>query len=162
MGTLSITSELEANQAKKYLTSIASHGFEIGVGRRGVYEAHAHRGFTDVAYAPGGLEIASPSGNLSGLLHIVPPGNWFGPISFLSDFWFLKFFASPQDLCDVPDKVTDEACFPGRTVLVSDELDAHFSAHLPGQPGGPFRLQLDGGRLSLTGLAMAESLVISS
>jgi hypothetical protein len=148
----SISAALDAGGDKSYLRHLDRDGFEMGVGRRGVYDAHAHRGFTDIAFAPGGLVIHQSGGALPGKVHITSPGSWFGPIEFLSDFWFVKFFQSSRDFCAVPDKVTDPTEAPFEGCLVADEIRGTFTFWLPGRGGRHIDLRLRDGELEIVGL----------
>jgi hypothetical protein len=131
-GTLSISAALAKGGNKPYLTSLASHGYEMGVGSPGRYAAHAHRGFTDIAFAPGGLRVRGAAGWLTGSVHISCPGQWFGPLEFESGFWFLKFFESAGSVCSVPDKITDRAKVDREGCLVLRQFETQISLHLEG------------------------------
>lgn len=149
---LSISAELGSGGDKAYLRHLAPHGYEMGVGRRGTFDAHAHLGFTDIAYAPGGLLIHQPGVTLAGKLHLSVPGSWFGPIEFLSDFWFVKFFQSRADECPVPDKVIDRSSVAREGCLVADHLEAvlPFWHHTDGSRH--LRLRVHSDELDITGL----------
>lgn len=121
---LSISAKLAAGGDKAYLRHLAPDGYEMGVGRQGTYDAHAHLGFTDIAYAPGGLLVHQSDVTMAGKVHVTTPGSWFGPIEFLSDFWFVKFFQSREDECAVPDKMINHDAVAFRGCLVAVELDA--------------------------------------
>jgi hypothetical protein len=162
MRRISISAGLQARNEKVYLKHLCSDGFEMGLGLRGKYHPHAHRGFTDVAFAPGGLRISTPNGQLNGLIHIVPPGSWFGPIEFMSDFWFLKFFASERDICEVPDKLTDPTAVTGRTIMVAKGFDGEFGLFHPGRSERTIRLLCGNETLAVEGLQAGEpSLLIT-
>lgn len=154
---LSISAELDAGGDKSYLRHLAPDGYEMGVGRRGTYDAHAHLGFTDIAYAPGGLLIHQADVTLAGTIHVTPPGSWFGPIEFLSDFWFVKFFQAIEDACPVPDKVVDPAAAPFRGCLVADQLDAVLPLWQPSEGSRVLRIELRPGELRVDGLSAADS-----
>ena len=155
--TFSISAELDAGGDKSYLRHLATHGYEMGVGRKGVYDAHAHLGFTDLAYAPGGLLIHQPDAVLEGLVHLTAPGSWFGPIEFLSDFWFIKFFQSAADERPVPDKVTDRAAVGFEGCLVADRLDAVLPFWHPREGSRRIRLALGPDDLRVEGLDAVDS-----
>ena len=92
----------EFRDAKDYLWLVPTHGVEMGFGAAGDYEAHAHRHFLDLMYAPGGIR-SSPDSPSSQLL-VVPPRTPFGPVS-TDAFFFLKAVAVDEPV-SIPDKVT--------------------------------------------------------
>lgn len=145
----SIKERLASDGSKAYLRDLATHGYEMGVGYPGAYDAHAHRGFTDVAFAPGGLAIDGRPG----LLHITPPGAWFGPIVFHSEFWFVKFFQSESDRCVVPDKITDRTDVAHSWCAVMSE----FCGTFPSDLGRNISLQIVERRLMVRGLDGPDS-----
>jgi hypothetical protein len=148
---LSISDELRAGR-KPYLRHLVPHGYEMGVGRRGKYDAHGHLGFTDLAFAPGGLRIHHSGATLAGKLHLSAPGTWFGPIEFLSDFWFVKFFQFSADKCSIPDKVTDRSLLAREGCLVADELEAVLPFWRPGGAPRYLGLSIRPDELRVTGL----------
>ena len=150
---LSIRAHLAAENSKAYLRTLANDGFEMGVGRAGVYAAHAHRGFTDVAFAPGGMTIHAESGPQVGLLHFTNPGCWFGPIEFHSDFWFAEFFQSEGDRCAVPDKITDRS----EVGRVGCSVFTQFQGTVPTVLGRNLEIRIDGQRLQVMGLDSGDS-----
>lgn len=129
---LSISEVLASRAGKPYLTSLASHGYEMGVGRAGEYAAHAHRGFTDIAFAPGGMRVRGCGGWLAGSVHITAPGHWFGPLEFLSGFWFIKFFESASAVCSVPDKVIERVDGRSEGCLVLRQFESQVNLHAQG------------------------------
>lgn len=149
----SIRDQLLANGSKAYLRNLAAHGYEMGVGHAGAYDSHAHRGFTDIAFAPGGLSIGDCGSRQHGLLHITPPGAWFGPITFHSEFWFVKFFQSQADRCLVPDKVTDPAEVAHSWCAVTSEFRGAFPSDL----GRDFSFRIVDQRLVVGGLDGPDS-----
>jgi hypothetical protein len=149
---LSITNELRNAGSKAYLRCLDSHGYEMGVGYPGLYDAHAHRGFTDIAYAPGGLTV----GDQSGLMHITEPRSWFGPILFHSEFWFIKFFRSLSDRCAVPDKVTIRASVAASGCAVVSEFLGTFPTDL----GRSFSFRITDQELVVEGLDDLDSKLV--
>lgn len=148
----SIAAALDAGGAKSYLRSLKDHGFEMGVGHQGTYDAHAHAGFTDLAFAPGGIRLHHTAEPLSGRLHLSSPGSWFGPIEFLSDFWFAKFFESARSVCPVPDKITDLAEVAREGCLVAWDLHATLNLHHPGVGDRELVFRTSESSLTVTGL----------
>lgn len=154
---LSISTGLDSGGDKSYMRHVEPHGYEMGVGRRGTYDAHAHRGFTDVAYAPGGLVVHQSGVAQRGKVHVTNPGSWFGPIEFLSDFWFIKFFQAQQNECAVPDKLIDpsEATFEG--CLVAGQLEAVLPFWHPVEGARVIRLAVGQDALEVEGLDAVDA-----
>lgn len=88
---LSIVASL-ADASKRYLSTVADHGYELGVGRGGDYDPHAHRAFVDVIYSPHGIEVETGDGIVRNTkLVAVQPGS---PLYSIrpGNFWFIKFY----------------------------------------------------------------------
>jgi hypothetical protein len=152
LNLLSIAASLAAGGDKNYMAHVDPDGYEMGVGWAGRYDAHAHRGFTDIAFAPGGLRIETGAGMLEGRVHVTQPGHWFGPIEFHSDFWFVKFFESAERVCQVPDKIVDRASVSGAGTVVTDSIDEAFPLFQPGRGVRVVHLASDGPALIVAGL----------
>lgn len=124
----------------------------MGVGRAGIYRAHAHRGFTDVAFAPGGMRVGEGPEAKKDRVHVTSPGNWFGPLEFYSNFWFLKLFTDRDFVCEIPDKVVDQLGVTGRECLVSDALDSPLNLFEPSRGNRTIRLRTIGDTLEARNL----------
>ncbi|RHW25442.1 hypothetical protein D0Z08_19645 [Nocardioides immobilis] len=103
MGTqlILVDTELSQDSAKSYAWTLETHGLEMGIGRAGLYEEHAHRHFVDLIFSPVGLTI-EPLGTSSKLV-IVEPRVRFGPVQ-TGNFFFLKFLPAVGPHT-IPDKV---------------------------------------------------------
>jgi hypothetical protein len=152
LNLLSIGASLAAGGDKNYMAHLDPDGFEMGVGWAGRYDAHAHRGFTDIAFAPGGLRIETEAGPLEGRVHVTQPGHWFGPIEFASNFWFVKFFESGERVCPVPEKIVDRAAVSAAGTWVADSIDEAFPLYHPDRGVRAVRLATDGPVLIVAGL----------
>jgi hypothetical protein len=152
LNLLSIGASLAAGGDKFYMAHLDPDGFEMGVGWAGRYDAHAHRGFTDIAFAPAGLRVETEAGPLEGRVHVTQPGHWFGPIEFRGDFWFVKFFESARRECPVPDKIVERAAVSRAGTAVTDTIDEAFALYDPGRGVRAVHLATDGPALIVTGL----------
>jgi hypothetical protein len=100
----------DASETKSYLWLVADHGVEMGFGAAGEYEAHAHKHFVDVIFAPSGLQLSRTHDRAN--LLIVPPRIRFGPV--VSDaFFFMKLLPDGAPF-EIPEKVigTDLDAYP--------------------------------------------------
>ena len=97
-------SRLPPPQTKVYQRLYDTFGYELGIGRRGVYPGHAHLHFCDLMFSPDGIATGAKDGtSVNGRLVVVPPRTYFSDTT-IADFFFVKFCPDPGPIM-VPDKI---------------------------------------------------------
>lgn len=142
---ISISGELAAvpGGGKRYLATMASHGYEMGVGPAGGYAPHAHRNLVDVLFSPDGMVVLASSATvpLAGRLMVAPPGAWYDPKE-LGAFWFLKFYTDPARI-GVPDKIlVDDGSHDGPVSVAGGAFATDFRYVHPERSGRERRLTI--------------------
>lgn len=141
-----VLAKLPPSDLKTYLTSYQTNGYELGFGRAGIYEGHAHTTFWDIVFAPDGFTgTDAKGGTWKGRFLALPPRTYFGEIR-LGDFFFLKFSPVPYAFV-LPDK-TYERLREGNPI-VDPARTLSFEWYPTPEPTAERRIEvlMDGSRL---------------